>query len=101
MKKKLALILTLALVISLLPMDLFQITAKAATSGVLTYEVDPSGAVEITDCSVDASGELVIPSTLDGHQVRSIGRGAFDECSGLISIVIPESVTSIGELAFY
>ena len=39
--------------------------------------------------------DLVIPNS-----VTSIGDGAFGECSGLTSVTIPNSVTSIGESAF-
>ena len=39
----------------------------------------------------------IIP--IDGS-VTSIGNGAFDGCSGLISITIPDNVISIGEYAF-
>ena len=38
---------------------------------------------------------LAIPSS-----VSSIGRAAFSNCSGLTSLSIPSSVTSIGEEAF-
>ena len=41
-------------------------------------------------------GEYVIPSG-----IRSIAGGAFYECRGLNSVTIPESVTTIGEYAFY
>ena len=50
------------------------------------------------------SGDLVIPQcvTYNGvtYSVTSIGAHAFSDCSGLTSVEIPNSVTSIGEYAF-
>ena len=50
------------------------------------------------------SGEIVIPESVEHegvtHSVTGIGNGAFDGCSGLTSVTIPNSVTSIGESAF-
>ena len=48
-----------------------------------------------------AGGELVIPSTYNNLPVTSIGYGAFEYCSSLTSIEIPNSVTSIGSSAFF
>ena len=40
-------------------------------------------------------------NTIIPNSVTSIGNGAFYKCSGLTSMTIPNSVTSIGESAFY
>ena len=51
------------------------------------------------------TGEVVIPSTVTyngtTYSVTSIGGYAFDLCSNLTSVTIPNSVTSIGSYAFY
>ena len=89
-------LLILALVLVLAIKD----KTYAATYGVLTYEVRDDGTIKITDCDTNASGALTIPDTIDGKKVTSIENYAFDECSSLTNITIPEGVISIGEYAF-
>lgn len=50
--------------------------ATEYTSGYYTYTVS-NGEAEIIDYSTSAGGTVVIPSTLDGYPVTSIGVYAF------------------------
>ena len=70
------------------------------------YNLIPKGkAAEVTSGDVKYTDNVTIPEsfTYNGvtYSVTSIGEGAFDGCSGLTSITIPNSVTSIGSWAFY
>ncbi len=53
---------------------------------------------------IDYSGDVVIPATISvegvAYGVTSIGEHAFNGCSGLTSIALPEGLTSIGDWAF-
>jgi len=50
--------------------------------------------------SPDPTGDVVIPSFVDGIPVTTIGKFALCKCPELTSIKIPASVTSIGAWAF-
>ena len=64
-----------------------------------SYVIEDDGTVTLTRYS-GTDTDIVIPQSIDGKMVTSIGDSAFHICSGLTSISIPEGVTSIGDRAF-
>ena len=67
---------------------------SAADLSDLTYTTT-GGEVTITDCDQAASGELVIPDTIEGNPVTGIGRAAFENCASLTSVTITVRETKI------
>ena len=65
----------------------------------LTYSVTSTDEVKVHDCTSTAQG-VIIPSIVShngaSYVVTSIGDQAFYLCHNLISVVIPETVLSIG-----
>lgn len=57
--------------------------------------------VDITGYLDPIEGGITIPGEIDGLPVTVIDEGAFEECDGLTSVVIPEGVTTIEASAFY
>jgi len=45
-------------------------------------------------------GDVSIPHKIGGHRVSGIGAWAFNQNSNIRSLTLPESITSIGDLAF-
>ena len=75
------------------------IPLHAADISDLSYDTI-GDTVIITECETSATGELIIPDTIGGKPVTSIGRNAFRDSSSLTTVTIPDSVTSIGDNAF-
>ncbi|MGN1348611.1 MAG: leucine-rich repeat domain-containing protein, partial [Acutalibacteraceae bacterium] len=80
--------------------DVFSTKASAYYSDSNSYEYAVSDGTATLIRSLVSSDDVVIPDTLGGYTVTSIGDGAFQSWTDLKSVTIPDSVTSIGECAF-
>ena len=88
-------------------LPMLSLKAEAATTedGLFEYKVVSTtglpNTVTITRCNKNASGEVTIPKTIEGYEVKQIGNYAFRNCENLAEITIPDGVTEIGNYAFY
>lgn len=95
-KKSLSIILAVVMVLSICPVVVF---AEKDITSYLTYEI-VDGEVTITDCDESISGDVVIPNTIEGYPVTTIGNSAFSVCMNIEKVEIPDSVTTLGKNAF-
>ena len=69
-------------------------SAEYSYSG-LYYDEPYDNEITITGSDKNLSGDVVIPSTIDGYRVTSIGPFAFSGQTKITGITIPESITKI------
>ena len=67
----------------------------------IEYDINETdNTVTITGCDKSISGDYIIPDTIRGYPVITIGDNAFSECESLTGITIGNGVTSIRTGAF-
>lgn len=95
-----ALLLAVLTVVTNFTLGLTALNASAAklTSGIFTYEIVDEE-VRITYCDADASGEIVVPSHIDGYPVTTIGENAFGSVIDIPKITLPDTVVVIENYA--
>lgn len=99
MKRFAGLILIIALFIIMVPAN----AEDVHESGDFLYEVKGNGSATITGYTGEQA-DIILPATIDGYTITAIGDEAFaceEKAGEAITITIPETVTSIGEKAFW
>ena len=116
-------VLVLCMMVSLLagPGSMWKV--RAETFGDFEYEQLPDGTVMITKYT-GSDAHVTVPKTLDGKAVTQIddqafqyrdtleelvlldgvariGANAFSDCTNLLKVTLPDSITGIGEFAFH
>lgn len=101
MKRIISCLLAVALLLTLvMPVAM---AADERKSGAFTYRIKGNGTAVIIgyDWESHQDEEIYIPRMLDGYTVTEIGAEAFIECRKIKGVVIPDTVVSIGERAFF
>ncbi len=97
-KRVLSTLLAVVLLIGLLPTNILAADIAYAVEGGNIYFDAATGT--ITDCDTSVTS-VNIPEKINGVSVTAIGKMAFEWCSSLEKITIPNSVHTIGLNAFH
>ena len=111
MKRAISVLLTVVMLITACPVSAFATAADAGEEGEVEYYVDyayttlDDGTVSICGYTGTASEKegiyLDIPSSINGAAVTQIAEEAFAYNDAIETVMIPESITSVGNSAFY
>lgn len=101
LKKLLSGVIAALVLISACPLSELNIKAQAGTLNYLAYSINDDSEAVITKCSTDATGEIIIPSEIEGYPVTTIQNYAFHNCVNITNIIITDTLTTIGPGAFY
>ena len=106
MRKIFVLLILVSLTVTAWCQSNYDFSDVCSTGQTLYYKVIDDATVSVTyGCTNNhLTGNLDIPSTVSNggevYTVTAIGNSAFEGCTGLTSITIPNSVTSLGNYAF-
>lgn len=99
MKRTLAALLAMMMLASSFAMLGTEAFAAPATEGIFTYVVE-DGKAKITAVDESATGTIVLPATLGGYPVTTVGSNAFLGCRSFDKLVISENITKLERRAF-
>ena len=68
--------------------------------GIFEYIIE-NGEITVTGIADEVTGNVTVPEKIDGFTVCAVGERAFANADKITSVVLPESVKSIGNEAFF
>ncbi|MDG1852996.1 MAG: leucine-rich repeat protein [Verrucomicrobiales bacterium] len=82
--------------------DELSILPLSGTYGNLSFLIDNLGAdgATITRCAVSAEGTINIPESIEGIPVTKIADNAFESCTKITRVIVPQTILSVGNNAF-
>ena len=100
-KKSLTILLASSIIIASVFANEMSVLADSSekSNGVYNYTENSDGTITINKY-VGTALSVNIPASIDGGTITAIGSFAFESCTSITDISIPESVTTIGSYAF-
>lgn len=98
-KKTISVVMSILMIMSVFAGLEISSVAEDDILNYLTYEIN-DGEVTITGCDESITGDVVIPDTIKGYPVTTIGTSLFYRCDKIESVVIPATVKKIGDDIF-
>jgi len=95
MKRWIALLMTMVMLCLTMPV----VWGESLSDGLLTYRVE-SGQATVCGFLNDRTTTVTIPATVQGYPVVAVAQHAFQDCSELTSVTLPDGLTTIGDYAF-
>lgn len=98
-KKFMACAVSLAVAAAVIPQTAFAATGDTGEYQGFSYEELEDGTLAVTGYSGN-DAEITIPSDINGKKVTVIGYGAFNSCTSLKAVNLPDGLTTIDHAAF-
>lgn len=70
--------------------DSITLVARWIFGGAIEYSLNDDGTYTVRDLLHITGADMIVPDTYNGKPVTAIGDGAFSDCYGLRSIIIPD-----------